>query len=147
MTRSGRPATSAWLLACGNVDRRDDGAALAATRGLDATACGQLDIDDLLAAPAGRPIVICDAAAGVEAGRVVTLRFDELLANPHGPAPHSSHALPIDQVIGVARAVAGRPIDGLFVGIGGVDFGFGEGLSAPVAAGLPAFRAAIERVA
>jgi hydrogenase maturation protease len=140
-------ARTPWLLACGNSDRRDDGAALAATRGLNATECGQLDIDDLLAAPAGRPIVICDAAAGVEAGSVVTLRFDELLANPHGPAPHSSHALPIDQVIGVARAVAGRPIDGVFVGIGGADFGFGDGLSPAVAAALPAFRAAIERVA
>lgn len=139
--------SAAWLLACGNADRRDDGAALAATRGLGATACGHLDIDDLLAAPAGRPIVICDAAAGVEAGRVVTLPFDELLANPRGPSPHSSHALPIDQVIGVARAIAGRPIDGVFVGIGGADFGFGEGLSAPVAAGLPVFRAAIESVA
>jgi hydrogenase maturation protease len=142
MTR--RAAASAWLLACGNRDRRDDGAALAATTGLGATACGQLDIDDLLAAPAGRPIVICDAAAGVAPGRVVTLSFDELLTNPRGPSPHSSHALPIDQVIGVARAVAGRPIDGVFVGIGGADFGFGDGLSVQVAAGLPAFRAAIE---
>lgn len=142
-----QPAPTAWLLACGNSDRRDDGAALAATRGLNATECGHLDIDDLLAAPAGRPIVICDAAAGVEAGRVVTLTFDELLANPRGPSPHSSHALPIDQVIGVARAVAGRPIDGVFVGIGGTDFGFGAGLSAAVADGLQTFRAAIESAA
>jgi hydrogenase maturation protease len=145
MSRS--QSTPAWLLVCGNADRRDDGAALVATRGLDATACGQLDIDHILAAPAERPIVICDAASGVEAGRVVTLTFDELLANPRGPSPHSSHALPIDQVIGVARAIAGRSIEGVFVGIGGADFGFGKGLSAPVAAQLPAFRAAIERVA
>lgn len=136
-----------WLLACGNLDRRDDGAALRATAGLPAVACGQLDIDDLLGAPAGRSIVICDAAAGVPAGQVMTLSFDELLANPSGPSPHSSHALPIDQVIGVARALSDAPIDGVFVGIGGTDFGFGEGLSAAVEAALPSFRAAIEAAA
>jgi hydrogenase maturation protease len=137
------PAT-VWLLACGNPDRRDDGAALQATRGLAATQCGQLDIDDLLRAPAGVPIVICDAAAGVAPGIVVTKTFDELLANPRGPSPHSSHALPIDQVIGVARALSSRPIDGIFVGIGGADFGFGRGLTPAVEAALPHFRAAIE---
>jgi len=135
-----------WLLACGNLDRRDDGAALRATAGLPAVACGQLEIDDLLTAPAGHTIVICDAAAGVPAGKVTTLSFEELLANPRGPSPHSSHALPIDQVIGVARALAVAASIGFFVGIGGADFGFGEGLSAPVAAGLPAFRAAIEKI-
>ena len=145
MTR--RSPRRTWLLACGNPDRRDDGAALVASDGLTAATCGQLDIDDLLAAPAGATIVLCDAAAGVAPGRVVTLTFDQLLANPRGPAPHSSHALPIDQVIGIARAVSPAPIDGIFVGIGGADFGFGDGLSAPVAAALPAFRAAIESVA
>jgi hydrogenase maturation protease len=138
------PPAPVWLLACGNPDRRDDGAALLATRGLPATQCGQLEIDHLLAAPAGVPIVICDATVGVAPGSVVTLTFDELLAHPRGPAPHSSHALPIDQVIGVARALSAEPIDGLFVGIGGVDFGFGRGLSPAVEAALPQFRAAIE---
>ena len=141
------PPATAWLLACGNRDRRDDGAALIATDGLGVTSCGQLDIDDLLAAPAGRRIVICDAAAGVAPGRVVKLTFDELLANPRGPSPHSSHALPIHQVIGIARALSPVAIDGVFLGIGGADFGFGDELSAPVAAGMPAFRAAIESVA
>ena len=139
------PPASVWLLACGNLDRRDDGAALTATRGMPATQCGRLDIDHLLAAPAGVPIVICDAAAGVAPGVVVTKTFDELLANPRGPSPHSSHALPIDQVIGVARALSKKPIDGLFVGIGGADFGFGHGLSPAVETALPEFRAAIER--
>jgi len=138
------PPAAVWLLACGNSDRRDDGAALLATRGLSASQCGQLDIDDLLGAPAGVPIVICDAATGVAPGFVVTKTFDELLANPRGPSPHSSHALPIDQVIGVARALSGKPIDGVFVGIGGADFGFGCGLSPAVEAALPQFRAAIE---
>lgn len=135
---------SVWLLACGNPDRRDDGVALMATRGLPATRVGQLEIDHLLDAPAGARIVICDAAAGVEPGRVVTRSFDELLANPRGPAPHSSHALPIDQVIGVARALAAGPVDGVFVGLGGSDFGYGSELSSAVEAALPEFRAAIE---
>jgi hydrogenase maturation protease len=138
------PSATVWLLACGNFDRRDDGAAIVATRGMAATHCGQLEIDHLLAAPAGVPIVICDAAAGVAPGVVVTQTFDELLANPRGPSPHSSHALPIDQVIGVARALSAAPIDGYFVGIGGADFGYGPGLSPAVEAALPEFRAAIE---
>ena len=144
---TGPASRRGWLLACGNLDRRDDGAALRATTGLAAVACGHLDIDDLLGAPAGRPIVICDAAVGVPVGQVVTLTFDQLLANPRGPSPHSSHALPIDQVIGVARAVSLAPIDGVFVGIGGTDFGYGEGLSTAVEAALPSFRAAIEAAA
>ncbi len=142
-----RATRTGWLLACGNLDRRDDGAALRATAGLPVVACGHLDIDDLLGVPAGHTIVICDAAAGVPAGQVMTLSFDELLANPRGPSPHSSHALPIDQVIGVARALSPVAIDGVFVGIGGADFGYGEGLSASVEAALPSFRAAIEAAA
>jgi hypothetical protein len=38
----------------------------------------------------------------------------------------------------------GSPLRGSFVGLGATGFAFGEGLSAPVAAALPAFAAAIE---
>jgi hypothetical protein len=43
----------------------------------------------------------------------------------------------------LAEALRGSLPRGAFVGIGGAEFGFGEGLSAPVAAGLPAFVTAI----
>ena len=55
----------------------------------------------------------------------------------------SSHALPIDQVLGIARELVDGGIDGLFVGIGGADFGYGEALSPAVRAALPAFTEAI----
>jgi hydrogenase maturation protease len=131
------------LLVCGNVDRCDDGAAiLAATHlipgqgvdevpGVEVVRCGQLDIDELLES-AGEPTVIVDTAVGIEPGRVVTLTFDELEFRRHRATPHSSHALPIDQVIGVAREVSDKPVDGLFVGIGAADLGFGRSLSEPV---------------
>ncbi|HLB43857.1 MAG TPA: hydrogenase maturation protease [Candidatus Limnocylindrales bacterium] len=151
------------LLVCGNVDRCDDGAAIWAAHELlaDATAeygleldvhqCGQLDVVQVLDLGSGVPLVIIDCATGVDAGEVVTLPLDDLLAHPRGPSPHSSHALPIDQVLGVARQLSEAPIDGLFVGVGGADFGFGRTFSTPVRKALPAFiaaiTAAIERLA
>jgi Ni,Fe-hydrogenase maturation factor len=60
-----------------------------------------------------------------------------------GAALASSHSLPPDQVLALAEALRGSLPRGSFVGIGGAEFGFGEGLSAPVAAGLPAFVAAL----
>lgn len=153
MTR--RRSPTARLLVCGNLDRCDDGAAIRAAEsllaglpedvrlGLDVRRCGQLDIDDLLDDSEPAPLLIVDAAIGVPAGAIVTRTFDELLADASGPAPHSSHALPIAQVVGVARHLSDDPVDGLFVGIGGADFGFGPTLSEPVRAALPAYVAAI----
>ena len=151
---TGRDETVARLLVCGNIDRCDDGAAIWAAaallpglreeglRGVDARRCGQLDIEHLLEA-ASVPLIIVDTAIGIAPGTVVTLTFDELVSVKRGPAPSSSHALPIDQVVGVARQLSDAPIDGLFVGIGGSDFGFGRSLSTPVRKALPEFLAAI----
>ena len=145
------------LLVCGSVDRRDDGAAIWAAAhllpgpsreqlpGLDVHRCGQLDIDDLVDDGRGAPVVIIDAAVGVPPGKVVTLTFDELLSRRHAAAPHSSHALPISQVIGVAREMSDGPVDGLFVGIGAGDLGFGRSLSKPVRESMGEFVVAIHK--
>jgi hydrogenase maturation protease len=150
-----RPAVDLVLLVCGNVYRRDDGAAVWAVAGLlpslrdsarpsvGVRRCDQLDIEDLLGA-AGSPVVIVDAAAGLPPGAVITLSLDELAQPQPGAAPRSSHAVPIAQVLGVARLLADAPIEGLFVGIGGADFGFGRGLSPVVRAAIPEFAHAIE---
>jgi hydrogenase maturation protease len=147
-------ANRGWtrLLVCGNVDRRDDGAAIWAVAAyldefgddcrVEVRRCGQLDIEDLLDA-AGQPLVIVDAAIGASPGTVVTIPLDSLLEQTSCPTPHSSHALPIGQVLGVARELANAPIDGVFVGVGGVDFGFGRSLSTEVRATLRDFSAAI----
>jgi len=143
------------LLVCGNTDRRDDGAAVHAAESLlpdlaqkqreliDVVRCGQLDIEDLLDAPVGAPLVIMDAAIGVPSGTIVRRTFDELVSDATGPAPHSSHALPIAQVVGVARQLSDAPLDGLFIGIGASDFGFGTSLSDPVRRALPDYVAAV----
>jgi hydrogenase maturation protease len=144
------------LLVCGNADRADDGAAMRAVgalvarhhyrlgRDIAVQRCGELDVLHLLDVPTGQAIVIVDAAVGVAPGEVVTASLEELIDYPDGPAPYSSHALPINQLLGVANVLADKPLRGLFVGIGGTDFGFGERLSAAVASGLPNFIAAID---
>ena len=145
------------ILVCGTPDRADDGVALCAVaqllpslseegrRDVDVRYCGQLDVEHLLEVPAGTPVLIVDAAAGVPAGEIVTVDLDELLAHQHGPAPRSSHALPIAQVLGIARVFAEAPLEGAFVGLGGADFGLGDMLSPKVEQALPKFVAAIGR--
>ena len=146
------------LLVCGNADRGDDGAALAAVAGLlsglpphllavlDVRRCEQLDLDDLLDLPAGAACVITDAVVGLSPGEIVTIPLDELpdRDGAAGPVPRSSHVLPIGQLVAIAEVMREHPLDGSFVGIGGRSFGFGRGIGRPVRAGIPAFRAAIE---
>jgi hydrogenase maturation protease len=139
------------VLVCGTSDRADDGVAPRAVAQLlpslreegrydvDVRYCGQLDVEHLLDVPAGTPVLIVDAASGVPAGEIVTRDLDALLDERPGPAPRSSHALPIGQVLGVARAFAEAPLQGAFVGIGGADFGLGDELSPQVERALPAF--------
>ena len=145
------------VLVCGNVDRCDDGAAIWAIGhllpgksaedlpGIEVVHCGQLNVDDLIDGGAGAPVLIVDTAVGIAPGRVVTLDFDALLAHPKQIAPHSSHALPIDQVIGVARELSDAPVDGLFVGIGASDLGYGQKLSRAVRESMGEFVVAIEK--
>ena len=90
-------------------------------------------------------LLIVDAAVGIPAGRVTTLTFDDLLARTSSAAPRSSHSLPIDQVIGVARQLSEAPIDGLFVGIGVADLSFSQSLSRQVREGMGEFVIAIEK--
>jgi Ni,Fe-hydrogenase maturation factor len=83
-----------------------------------------------------------DTVVGVEPGEVVELAFEALVQSGQ-VAPRSSHALPIQQVLGIAEAVRGSLPPGRFVGIGGKWFGFGPTRSRAVRDGLPAFEQAI----
>jgi len=146
------------LLVCGNADRGDDGAALAAVATLlaglpphllavlDVRRCEQLDLDDLLDLPKTAACVITDAVVGVAPGEVVTIPLVELPERDAaaGPVPRSSHVLPIGQLVAIAEVMRDHPLEGSFVGIGGRSFGFGRGIGRPVRAALPVFRAAIE---
>ncbi len=138
------------LLVCGSPDRGDDGAACEAvaalparTRALaDVRHVGGLDVDCLLDCRPGQAVVIIDAVLGVPAGETVVRTLAELARDGRGPA--SSHALPLDQVLGLVRVLRGDLPAGVFVGIGGASFGYEARPSPAVLRGLPAFRAAIE---
>lgn len=142
------------LLVCGTADRGDDGAAIVAAATLlpalsetqrtllEIRRCGQLDVDDLADMPRGMAALIIDAAVGIAPGAIVSASFEELVAGVGVPAPRSSHALPVSQVLALT-ATLGRLPRGTFVGIGGRRFGFGQGLSRSVRAAMPAYREAI----
>ena len=149
------PAPTLRLLVCGSADRGDDGAALCAVahllprlddavrQQLEVRRCVQLDATDLIDVGDGEACLVLDTVVGVEAGSVVELRLDDLADRPT-VAPRSSHALPIDQTLGIARAVRGALPPGSFVGIGGKWFGFGDVRSRALRDGMAAFELAIE---
>jgi hydrogenase maturation protease len=140
------------VLVCGERLRGDDAAAVLAAEMLPAdvlalaevTEVGLLSVEALLGVPEGVALVVADTAIGIAAGEVVVLPLTNVARSTgSGAALASSHSLPPDQVLGLAEALRGPLPRGSFVGIGGAEFGFGEGLSAPVAAGLPAFVTAL----
>ena len=156
MTRAVRPGPKVRIIVCGNADRGDDGVAPVAIAALlptlplplletlDVREATELRVEDLTDLPAEAGCLIVDAVAGVEPGRVVRLRLQELEERP-GFTPRSSHQLPIHLVVGLAGILRGRPVDGTFVGLGGLEFGYGTPLSAVARAAVPAFGDAIER--
>lgn len=138
------------LFVCGTPLRGDDGAGIAAVRGLSGPAgrladlrlVGQLEAD-LLVAPGMEPCIVVDTVVGVAPGALVDLPLSELAGTGIGALPHSSHSLGIGRTVCLAQTVLGHEIAGRFIGIGGVDFRPEAPLSAAVAAGLPALREAI----
>lgn len=149
------PAPTLRLLVCGSSDRGDDGAALRAVahllpgldedirRQLEVRRCVQLDATDVIDVSDGEACLVLDTVVGVEAGSIIEVGLDELADRPT-VAPRSSHALPIDQTLGIARAVRGALPSGAFVGIGGKWFGFGDVRSRALRDGMAAYERAIE---
>ncbi len=145
------PAGLVRVLLCGERFRRDDGAAVLAAASLDRAPLalaaiaevGWLSVEALLDVPEGAAVILADAAVGVAAGQVVVVSLAEIARRGPGATPASSHSLPPDQVLALAGELRGSPLRGVFVGIGGTEFGFGDELSPAVAAGLPAFTAAL----
>jgi hypothetical protein len=139
------------VLACGIRDQGDDGASIAALAALepelpsDVTVrlVGQLDIDDLLAVPAGAGAVVVDTATGIDPGWVVEIPFIGFAGRESGIRARSSDALSRPETVGLASMIRGRPLTGVLVAIGGASFGPGDAISWPVASGLCTFRLAI----
>jgi hydrogenase maturation protease len=148
------PPLTLRVLVCGSADRGDDGAALSAiahvlpsldpavSRRLEVRRCVQLDATDLIDVPPDEACLVLDTVVGVAAGQVVELSLDALVRDGV-VAPRSSHALPIQQVLGIAEAVRGGLPPGVFLGIGGKWFGFGPTRSRALRDGMPAFEQAI----
>ena len=139
------------VLACGDLDRGDDGASIAAlaelTPGLPADVTvrhvGKLGIDDLLTVPSAAGAVVVDTASGVDPGWVVEIPFSGFAGGASGIRARSSESLSRPETVGVASMIRGRPLTGVLVAIGGASFNPGDSLSWPVASGLSSFRVAI----
>jgi hydrogenase maturation protease len=156
MTAHDGPRPKVGVIVCGNVDRGDDGlapAAIAVLRAtlpprlmaaLDIRPATELRVEDLIDLPSDAACLIVDAVAGVEPGQVVRLSLRQL-GDPSGFTPRSSHQLPIDLVVGLAGILRERPVEGTFVGLGGLAFDYGTALSTVTRGALPAFADAIER--
>ncbi len=146
------------VFVCGEPARGDDAAGFAAIDLLppdiraraDVVPAGRLDILLLMDLPADAPCVVVDAVAGIPPGEVWVRPLAELVDRARAladsgraPEPSSSHELPLEQVLALAATLRDAPPAGTFVGIGGSCWDVGTPLTAPVAAGLPAFVAAI----
>lgn len=150
--------TGVPVLVCGNELRGDDGAAFAATTNLPQPAAALAAVSDvqqleadLLLDPGIEPCVVVDTAIGVAPGAVVVYPLASVAMRRFGHAPDSSHQVPLSRAVALAETVLGRPMRGLFVGIGGERFEAGSPLSESVASAIPGARlavaAAVERVA
>lgn len=129
--------TTLWI-GFGNTLRRDDGvgaraAEILAAEGLPAQACFQPVPELAVEIAAARRVVFLDADLRLEPG-VVRLRTVV-------PAPCSpwSHRLDVAGLLSLAGLLARERPEAWVVSIGILDVGIGEGLSAPVQAGLADF--------
>lgn len=146
---SGRPV----VIGIGNVNRRDDGigpavaTALAGTPGLDVVTA-PAEPTAILDAWTGRGLaVLVDAAVGGRPGRVliasVDRRLDEMADDTR---PVSSHDLSLRQTYELARVLGRAPDSVVVVTVDVGDTGYGDGLSASVAAALPEAVRVVERI-
>lgn len=146
--RTIRQIRGVHVIACGASDRGDDGVAEAAVAMLPDDVrdlarihvAREIAVDDLLAVPPGDACIVLDAAVGPPPGGLVVMPLHAVAARAvaQAVAPRSSHELPLDQVLRLVEILRGSLPEGTFMGVGGLRFGFGRGLSAPVRAGLPA---------
>lgn len=124
------------LIGVGNPYRRDDGAGLAV---LDLLGFGREstgDPADLLAAwdGADRVVLVDAVSTGAPAGTVTVLSCRE--GTWEAAAAASTHGLGVAEAVALGSALGSLPSDLVLVGVEAADCGYGEGLSAPVAAAV-----------
>ncbi len=135
------------VLACGAIDRGDDGAALRALRLVPLATrrhwrieeVGQLSAEHLIGdRPEVRRVVI-DCVAGLTPGRITELPLAELPELEAASEATSSHALGPGGAVALAAALGAVWPHDRFVGIGGSSFAAGRDLSPAVEGALDQF--------
>lgn len=135
---------SVRVLACGAIDRGDDGAALRAVRALSLVVrrearieeVGYLSPELLLGDPPTMRRVVLDCVAGLPGGEILDLPLADLPALESELGTTSTHALSPGAAVALAAMLgAVRPTD-RFLGIGGESFAVGDDLSPRVVAQL-----------
>ena len=143
---------NALIVGYGNPLRGDDGVGQAvaqafagedAIAGVDALACHQLTPELAERFAAAARVVLIDATAGVEAGRVSVI---PLLPAPAAASTLGHHVEPA-QLLRMAQALYGRSPEAYLVTVGAGSLELGERLSAPVTTALPALIATVRRLA
>ena len=123
------------VFACGEPLRGDDGVAHAAVEGLPERVRHGTDVhhvtalcpEDLAGLDPHATAIVVDAVVGVPVGEIV--RYDLERMPSHPPMrPTSSHQLPLDMVMGIAKLMGWEP-HGAFIGVGTVRFDHGHSLS------------------
>ena len=139
------------VLACGAIDRGDDGAAIRAVRALSQLARRELTIEEvgylspelLIGDPPTTRRLVLDCVAGLPCGEILDLPLADLPALESERGTTSSHALAPGAAVALAALLgAVRPTD-RFLGIGGASFAIGDELSPAVVA---RFSALVERL-
>jgi hydrogenase maturation protease len=150
------PLPAVRLLVCGNADRGDDGAALAAVahvlprledairHRIEVRRCALLDPAHVADVPADQSCIVVDTVVGVDAGTVVVIPLADLARDDQGMSARSAHAHPIGQLLEVAAERRGTLPLGTFIGIGGRRFGFGGRRSRAVTSAMRALERATE---
>lgn len=139
------------VLACGAIDRGDDGVALravrslarAARRGAQIDEVGYLSPEALIGDAPGMPRLVLDCVAGLPGGEIIDLPLAELPELEARMRTTSTHALAPGAAVALAALLGAVHPSDRFLGIGGERFEMGDGLSPAVRAQLGAL---VERI-
>ena len=150
-----RKPTPVRVLACGAIDRGDDGAALRALQLVPAATrrrwhveeVGQLSAEQLIGDPSEMRRVVIDCVAGLTPGEITELPLAELPELEAASEATSSHALGPGQAVALAAALGAVGQRDWFIGIGGSSFGSGSGLTPAVEGALDEFARRLVAVA
>jgi hydrogenase maturation protease len=139
------------VLACGAIDRGDDGAALRAVRALSQTVRREASIEEvgylspelLIGDPPNARRLVLDCVAGLPCGEIIDLPLADLPALEAQMGTTSSHALAPGAAVALAALLGAVHPNDRFLGIGGESFAVGDHLSPAVVA---RFSALVERL-